>query len=181
MPPPICTIDASSVIALDHLNLLPQLSLLFSRVLLPKAVRKELFKRRATKDRVQSLLDSYAFVERCDDYDKGTVGLLLIERARQGVEDRGEAEAAVQAAKLGAMVVIDDPWGRKLAERFDRDFQGTFWVLQRFFQLGLSSSAATRIHLAELRHRGLRLPWEAVNAFLIEIGEPPLTEAQSSY
>jgi hypothetical protein len=93
MRPPICTIDASSVIALDHLNLLPQLSFLFSRVLLPKAVRTELFRRRATKDRLRAILESYTFIERCGDYDKVAVDILLVERATQGVEDRGEAEA----------------------------------------------------------------------------------------
>jgi hypothetical protein len=46
MRPPLCTIDASCVIILDHLNLLPQMSFLFSRVLVPKAVRTELFRRR---------------------------------------------------------------------------------------------------------------------------------------
>jgi hypothetical protein len=54
---PICTIDASCIVALDHLDLIPQLSFLFSRVLLPKAVREELFKRRATKDRLQVALN----------------------------------------------------------------------------------------------------------------------------
>ncbi len=173
---PACTIDASSVIALDHLNLLPQLSFLFSRVLLPRAVQIELFRRRATKDRLKAVLDSYAFVERCDDYDRGTVDILLIERAAQGVEDRGEAEAVVQAAEVGAMVVVDDPWGRKLAESFGRDFHGTFWILKRLFELGLFSSAACRTHFAELFHRGIRLPKTSVNEFLIEIGEMPLSE-----
>jgi predicted nucleic acid-binding protein len=175
MQPPICTIDSSCVIALDHLDLVPLLSFLFSRVLLPKAVREELSKRRNTKDRLRKLFESYAFVERCDDYDKGAVDVLLIERKAEGVEDRGEAEAVVQAAKFGAMAVVDDPWGRDLAGRFGRDFHGTFWVLQRFFQLGLSSSAETRAHFAELLLRGVRLPWPAINAFLVEIGEPPLT------
>ena len=92
MRSPTCTIDASSFIALDHLDLLPRPSLLFSRVLLPKAVRKELFRRRATKDRLRAVLDSCAFVECCDDYDKGAVDILLIERATQGVEDRGEVD-----------------------------------------------------------------------------------------
>lgn len=53
---PRCTIDSSCVIALDHLDLLPQLSLLVSRVLVPKAVREELLKRRATKRSVTSPL-----------------------------------------------------------------------------------------------------------------------------
>jgi len=93
MRPQTSRLKASCLIALDHLDLLPQLSLLFSRVLVPRAVRVELFRRRQTKDRLRAVLKSYAFVERCDDYDKAAVEILLIERARQGVKDRGEAEA----------------------------------------------------------------------------------------
>jgi predicted nucleic acid-binding protein len=174
MQQPVCTIDASSVIALDRLNLLPQLSFLFSQVLLPGAVRTELFRRKATKDRLKTILDSYAFVAPCDDYDKGAVDILLIERATQGVKDRGEAEAVVQAVEVGAMVVVDDRWGRKLARRFGRDFHGTFWVLRRFFDLGLISSGACRAHFVELFHYGIRLPKTLVNEFLVDIGEPPI-------
>jgi hypothetical protein len=96
MPARRCTIDSSCVIALDHLNLVPQLSLLFSTVLVPKAVREDLFKRRATKDRLQLLFDAYAFFQRCDGYEKGTVDFLLAERTREGARDRGEVEAVVQ-------------------------------------------------------------------------------------
>ena len=106
-----CTIDSSCLIALDHLDLVPQLSLLFSIVLVPKRVRDEISKRRAGKDRLQLLFNSYAFVQRCDGYDQGTVDFLLTERARQGWQDRGEVEAAVQASQFGANVVIDDRWG----------------------------------------------------------------------
>jgi len=176
MRPPVCTIDASSVIALDHLGLLPQLSLLFSRVLIPKAVRTELYRRRATKDRLRAVLATYTFVERCDNYDKGTVDILLIERAGLGVDDRGEAEAIVQAAEVGAVVIVDDPWGRRLAERFDRDFHGTIWILRRFFELGLASGPITRNYFVELFQRGIRLPWKVVDEFLVEIGERPLAE-----
>ncbi len=73
MQPPRCTMDTSCVIALDHLDLLPRLSLLFSQILLPKAVRNELFKQRVTKDRLRSLLRKYGFVVRCDDYDPAAV------------------------------------------------------------------------------------------------------------
>src|SRR2546423_226363 len=73
MRAPRCTIDSSCVIALDHLNLMPQLSLLFSRVLIPKAVREDLYKRRTTKDRIEYLLSSYAFLARCDEYERGAV------------------------------------------------------------------------------------------------------------
>jgi predicted nucleic acid-binding protein len=173
---PICTIDASIIISLDHLDLLPQLSLLFSRVLIPKGVRTELYKRRATKDRLQAVFAAYTFIERCDSYDKGAVDVLLIERLAQGVADRGEAEAVVQAAELGAVVIVDDPWGRGLAERFDRDFHGTIWILRRFFELGLATATETRSHFAVLFQRGIRLPWNVVDQFLAEIGERPLAD-----
>jgi predicted nucleic acid-binding protein len=174
MRPPICTIDASIVIALDYLNLLPQLSLLFSRVLLPRAVRVELFKRRATKNRLRSLLREYSFIERCDNHDRVAVDILLVDRMVQGVEDRGEAEAVVQAAETDAVVMVDDPWGRGLAARFGREFHGTVWILRRFYELGLISGLATRANFVELLNRGIRLPLDAVNDFLSEISTPAI-------
>src|SRR6266702_5806529 len=121
MRTPRCTIDTSCVIALDHLDLMPKLSFLFSRVLIPKAVRSDLFRRRSTKNRVRALFRAYAFVKPCDDYDKAAVDILLAERTREGTEDRGEAEAVVQAAQVGAMVIVDDQWGRELAGQYDLD------------------------------------------------------------
>ena len=174
MRAPRCTIDSSCVIALDHLDLLPQLSLLFSRVLVPKAVREDIFKRRATKDRLQFLFDSYAFLERCDGYEKGTVDFLLAERVRQGMRDRGEVKAVVQASEFGATVIVDDPWGRDLAARNDLDHHGTVWVLQRFFELGLMSPSTLRICFRVLRDRGTRLPWETIDMLLLEVSEEPL-------
>jgi predicted nucleic acid-binding protein len=105
-----CTIDSSCVIALDHLGLVPKLSFLFSIVLVPKAVREDLFKRRAAKNRLQSVFDTFAFFQRCDGYKQGTVDFLLAERAREGSRDRGEAEAVVQASEFGAVVIVDDSW-----------------------------------------------------------------------
>src|SRR5262245_1889617 len=104
-----CTIDSSCVIALDHLDLVSRLSLLFTTVLVPKAVREDLFKRRTTKDRLQTVFADYAFFQRCDSYDQGTVDFLLAERRRLGRKDRGEVEAVVQASQLGATVIVDDP------------------------------------------------------------------------
>jgi predicted nucleic acid-binding protein len=168
-----CTIDSSCIIALDHLHLVPQLSVLFSPVLVPKAVRNELFKLRATKNRLQFIFSTYGFFQRCDGYDQGTVDFLLAERARLGVKDRGEVEAVVQASQFGAAVIVDDPWGRDLATRADLDFHGTVWVLQQFHQLGLLSSTLGDC-FAALRDRGIRLPWETVNELLVSIGEEPL-------
>jgi predicted nucleic acid-binding protein len=106
-----CTIDTSSIIALDHLGLVPKLSLIFSRVLLPKRVREELYKRRSTKDRIRAMCRDYAFLSPCDDYDRTAVDVLLAERARLGIKDRGEAETVVQATEIGTTVIIDENWG----------------------------------------------------------------------
>lgn len=153
---------------------MPQLSVLFSIVLVPKAVRDDLFKRRATKDRLHLLFDAYAFLQRCDGYEKGTVDFLLAERIREGAQDRGEVEAVVQASQFGATVIVDDPWGRELAARDDLEFHGTLWVLQRFHELELLSSTALRDSLVSLQRRGLRLPWATVNDYLMNIGQQPL-------
>jgi predicted nucleic acid-binding protein len=170
-----CTIDSSCVIALDHAGLVPSLSVLFSTVLVPKAVREELFKRRATKDRLQAIFADYSFLERCDGYDQGAVDLLLLEQSRQGGQDRGEAEAVVQASQFGAAVVIDDRWGRELAERFDLDCHGTLWVLGQLHDMRLVSPRKVRESVRTMRDRGIRLPWNAVNDLLIRIGEAPLS------
>ncbi|MGD0360487.1 MAG: hypothetical protein ABSC93_06430 [Bryobacteraceae bacterium] len=169
-----CTIDSSCVIALDHLDLVPKLSFLFSTVLVPKAVREELFKRRGAKDRVLGLFDTYAFFQRCDAYERGTVHFLLAEKARQGAEDRGEVEAVVQASQVGATVIVDDSWGRELGLRDDLETHGTFWVLARFHELGLLSSPALRDSFASLRRYGIRLAWRLANGLLMRIGQKPL-------
>jgi predicted nucleic acid-binding protein len=170
--------DTSSVIALDYVNLVASLSLLFSRVLLPTAVRTELYRRRSTKDRLQAILRSYSFIEHCYNFDKGAVDVLLVERLAQGVEDRGEAEAVVQASETGAVVIVDDPWGRQLAKQYGREFHGTVWILCRFFELGLASGQLTRDRFVELHRRGIHLPWKSVNEFLEEIGERPIERTE---
>jgi predicted nucleic acid-binding protein len=126
------------------------------------------------KDRLQGLFDAYAFLQRCDGYDHGAVNFLLAERARLGVQDRGEVEAVVQAVQIGATVIVDDPWGRELAAGDDLEFHGTIWVLQQFHKLRLLTSAETRTCFESLLKRRIRLPWEAVNEFLASIGQDPL-------
>ena len=51
--------------------------------------------------------------------------------------NRGEAEAVVQATGIGAMVLVDDRWGRKLAQQYSLEFHGTLWLLERLHELGL--------------------------------------------
>lgn len=171
-----CTIDSSCLIALDHVGLIPKLSVIFSKVLIPRAVRRELFRRRTTKDRLLALLREYAFLERCDRYDAITVDLLLLEREALGGRDRGEAEAVVQASQVGATVIVDDRWGRDLASRFELESHGTLWILRRLYELQLLSAAELKAVLISISQHGIRLPRAAVNALLVEAGEEPLLD-----
>jgi predicted nucleic acid-binding protein len=123
---------------------------------------------------LRRLFEAYAFFQRCDGYEQGTVDFLLAERTRKGARDRGEVEAVVQASQFGATVIVDDPWGRELAERFDLEPHGTLWVLQQFHELGLLPASALRQSFVSLRLRGTRLPWGKISEFLLQIGQPPL-------
>ena len=167
-----CTIDTSCLIALDTLGLVPKLSWLFSRVLIPNAVRKELFRRRRMKDRLKKMLDSYAFLEPCNDYDQGAVDVLLIERTGQIRRDRGEAEAIVQATSVGAMVIVDDADGRELAARHALTYHGMLWVLEKLFDFRLLSACDLREGVVKLRQEGVWLPQSAIDSLLRRIGEP---------
>ena len=89
------------------------------------------------KDRLKKMLDSYAFLEPCNDYDQGAVDVLLIERTGQILRDRGEAEAIVQATSVGATVIVDDAAGRELAARHALTYHGTLWVLEKLFDFRL--------------------------------------------
>ena len=174
MPERRCTIDSSCVIALDLLSLLPKLSWLFSVVLVPKAVREELFRQLDRAERLSALFDKYGFLQRCDEYDQASVDVLLLDHNAKEGRDRGEAEAFAQAAPNGDWVIVDDPWGRSLARNGGLECHGTVWVLEQFHELGLLAAADLRSGFVSLRVFGLRLPWPAVNRLLQKIGQPQI-------
>ena len=97
--------------------------------------------------------------------------MLLAKRHADGTSDLGEVEAVVQAAKLGAVVVLDDPWGRKLAERYRLDSHGTVSILERLCMLELGVPVAVRGHLMKLRELGIRFPLKAANSLLERLGQ----------
>jgi predicted nucleic acid-binding protein len=176
---PEATIDASCLVALDTVDLVPQLSLLFSRVLVPRAVRSELTRQKSTRKRRQVLLRKYAFLEPCDDYDLGVLGVFLAERVRTRTRDRGEMEAIAQAAKFSTAILIDDKLGRNLASRQSLEYHGTLWVLRRFRELDLITGSGLRVFLERLRKSGARIPVKEANELLIEIGENPFPPSSS--
>jgi len=70
----------------------------------PKAVREELFKRRAAKDRLQNLFDTYAFFQRCDGYERGTVEFLL---AHDDLETHGTFWVLTRFHELNLLSSLD--------------------------------------------------------------------------
>jgi uncharacterized protein len=170
---PVAVIDSSCVIALDLLNLMPKLAVLCETVLVPKAVRAELSRRRRTKDRLRALQREYLFVTSCDQYDQGAVDFLLVEKTRMGKKDRGETEAVVQAAETGAIVLIDDRRGRKIAERYALACHGTLWILEQL-QLMELLPQTLRDCLADIKSCGIRLPHKETNELLRRLGQDPL-------
>jgi predicted nucleic acid-binding protein len=176
MQKPCAVIDASCVIALDAVSTLPLLAFVFSRALIQKAVRVELFRRRSTKDRIKSAIRSYGFVQACDDYDPAVADVFLAERIFAGKKDRGEAEAVAQATTQGAMAIIDDRWGRQLAVRNSLECHGTIWILERLYDLRLVTESDLRRNFLVLLHRGAHIPIRAVNELLRRIGQEPIQE-----
>ena len=172
----IGVIDTSCVIALESANLLPLLSVLFHRLMLPKAVRTEFYRKRQTRDRLRALQRDFVFIVPCDDYDRAAVDASLTDPKRRK-KDRGEAEAVVQASQTGAMVLVDDRWGRTLAARFALECHGTLWIFDRLHQLGLIEAKTVRQSLVGLRKQGIRFPMGEANKLLRQIHQPPIESA----
>ena len=106
--------NSSVLIALDNAGILHILKELFKEVLIPKAVRKEVFERRKLP----------AFVK-CVEIS-GPIALKVLESNLEA----GEGEAICLYEELDAdLLIIDDLEGRRVAERLGINITGTLGVL----------------------------------------------------
>jgi predicted nucleic acid-binding protein len=172
VPRPTATIDSTCLIALESLDLLPKLSVLFDRVWIPKAVREETAKRHRRKQRITAIINRYAFYERCEVADQVRVELLLTGgvRSSQPKRHRGEAEAVIQATERGATtVLVDDPDGRGWAHSHRLECHGTIWVLRELRRIGVIPALEPMFR--RLKRAGHRLPKPEINAVLRDFGE----------
>jgi len=127
------------------------------------------------KDRVEAFQSEYAsFLIFCDQYDQGAVDVLLSEKKRLGTKDRGETEAVVQASMEGAMVIIDDRDGRRLAMQQSVDCHGTIWILEQLGNLNLLGPITLRQCFLKLESSGIRFPRDEANNLLQSFGEEPV-------
>ena|GEM_PF-796920 len=133
-------IDASCLICLWDLDLLPKLALRYSAVYIPRHVIDEARRKGRAKKRLQEIINEYdALLKVCDvgnPYDTQ----LLYDRFLnpESPIDRGEAEVIIQARERGISdVLIDDQRGRKTAKLHTLNVRGTLGVLVELKQTGV--------------------------------------------
>lgn len=109
-------------------------------------------------------------------YDRTAADIIRPERKVRRNKDKGEAETIIQASEQAALVIVDDPWGRKQAVLHRLDSWGTLRILERFYELGLRSSTEIRSDIVKLQRVSIYLPERAVRELLRKMGEDPLPE-----
>jgi len=178
VPKFIATVDTSVLVSLQSAELLGAVSVLFDRLLVPTRVREELEEGQEGNRIALRAMQDFAIFEACSNYDRTSVDLLLKTRKHlnQG-EDEGEAEAVIQAAQGSAsMVLTDDGLGREWAQRHALECHGTIWICYELRRTGYLTQL--RSYFVRMIERGRRQPLVGMNAFLLEFGEPLITEEE---
>jgi predicted nucleic acid-binding protein len=168
-------LDSSCAIALIEAGLLPKLALLFSEVLIPSTVRKELHRRTGRKP-VLRRLHAGGFLRYCLEYDRVSAEILLPADRRRILKDLGEAEAIVQASTIGAAILADDLWARNIAGLQGLQCVGSLGVIRSLVDIGVLDEPSARSALHQIRSSGCFLPLNLVNEFLLSIGEDVLQQ-----
>ena len=169
----VAVIDTSCFIALDSAGLLAPLTWIYPRVLMPVAVREELTRKIDRTPQLDALRDVGLFAD-CTDYDRASIETIVPPERQTRLRDVGEAEAMVQAAIHGAIVLTDDAWARDQASLRSLRVKGSLGIVIELHALGSFTAEAARTALELMQQAGCRLPVHLVNQFLEEIGQPPL-------
>lgn len=133
--PDIIIADASIIIALEKIDILPLLCKIYSEIIIPEAVLKEI-------ENLSLPCFSIRAVQ-------GTFVEFLIENFNIG---RGEAEVIALAYQTGLRALIDDLKARKIAENLGIRISGTIGILIKAEKLGLISSTLAKAK--ELKEKG---------------------------
>lgn len=163
------------MLSLQCTGMISAISILFARLLVPVAVRREIAAKSRQNAAALQALAEYAIFDACDDYDQASVEVLLQERTFRGEgKDQGEAEAVAQAAQRSVqMVLVDDPLGRNWAKAMSLECHGTLWI---FEQLRILEHIGNLRPLFEqLLKNGRRQPLPAMNEILRKYHEPEIT------
>ena len=162
--PAIIVADASPLIALAVMDLIPVLPKLFDRIYVPAAVVRECLED-LTKPKAGVIKRAFeeGLLQEKSVTNEAYVNLLA------KVLDQGEAEAISLAKELDVIVLMDERAGRNVAERERIKCIGSLYCLIRAKQAGLIEAAAPKIK--QLRQHGYHLHDSLVQVVLDSCGE----------
>ncbi len=165
-------IDASCLICLWHLDLLPKLVVRYDPVYIPRYVLDEVRRKGKRKHRLQAIIKQHPFLEICDVGDKYAAQLLYDRRLNpQARIDRGEAEAIIQGREREvSQILIDEKKGRKTAEQHSLNVRGTLSILKEFQRLGFIAEVKPLIEILQ-REQNFRISGKLLKRALEEAGE----------
>ncbi|WGM88904.1 MAG: DUF3368 domain-containing protein [Candidatus Bathyarchaeum tardum] len=151
--------DASPLIVLPKTNNLSILKKLYGKIVIPKAVKKEI----TAKENEKAIFNKIEWIEVRTIKNTGVFALL------EKLVDKGEAEAIVLAQELKTTLLVDDAKARKHAKLLNINIIGTLGLLKMAKNRGLISSAKEVI--TDMLSKGYFIEDELINLLLKDLGE----------
>ena len=149
--------DTSPLIILKKSEAIFILDNLFDKVLIPKSVQKELFKKE------KEFFSSLKILSVADPNDLNLVKALKL------IVDEGEAEAIALALELNLPILIDDRKGRRIAEKLGLKFIGSLGLLKIAKERGII--AEVKPFIQKFLNKGYYLDERLIKRFLESLGE----------
>jgi predicted nucleic acid-binding protein len=146
----IAVFNSSPLIFLSRLNIINQVLGLFSEVVIPGYVKKEIFRKEdIVSDKVKDLLRLNNVVE------VGAKNLRMVDAFCRKL-GKGESEAIVVAIERSAdLVILDDHVAREEATRVGLNVKGTLGVIRKLMELDVIQCDPDKLHrdLLEMKFR----------------------------
>ena len=149
--------DTSPLIILKKSEAIFILDNLFDKVLIPKSVQKELFKKE------KEFFSSLRILRATDPNDLNLIKALKL------IVDEGEAEAIALALELNLPILIDDRKGRRVAEKLGLKFIGSLGLLKIAKERGII--AEVKPFIQKFLNKGYYLDEGLIKRFLENLGE----------
>ena len=157
--------DTTPIIALMKASQLNLLEILFSKILIPRAVFEELVSNISFKDEAETIRSS-PFINIVTVSDHKTVDIL---RRATGL-DLGESEAIVYAEEIAADIfLMDERKGRAIASSMGLPVMGSIGVLREAYAAKIITAKQFRSAIAKMQEVGIRLSERLIRSVLDEI------------
>ncbi|MEK7399657.1 MAG: DUF3368 domain-containing protein [Candidatus Poribacteria bacterium] len=145
--------NASPLIALDQINQLNLLRRLFSRILVPPAVVREV----SPTVSLPNWITQRALMQ--------TIGSQIL----NATLDPGESEAISLALEIGSIVILDERHGRRIAQSLGIGVIGTLGILLKSKQRGFIASV--KPYIDQLMAYDFRISDDLYEHILFDAGE----------